>query len=271
MLSVEREEGPRGRPLLWATVLSVVIHALLIPIAAWIGSITLPIVMPTPRERETVVASTAVRIERRPVPQPRVRARPPAVPSHPRTPPQLAQPQRPPAARPHELAREVPSAAPQPTRQELKRNPPSLAQQIAQQERAFSQEVAQLRARDNPLSLATKAPAPPAAYHRTYFDLPGHREVDAVEVQLIPLRRWYTAAAVCYDARYVAQYMHGGNEEGVIPWPVCYPIDDDKIAHPAFVHNVPMPIPPPGYVLPPGTYLTPLLARIYANRPSDKN
>ncbi len=165
----------------------------------------------------------------------------------------------------------MPSAAPQPTRQELKRNPPSLAQQIAQQERAFSQEIAQLRARDNPLSLATKAPAPPAAYHRTYFDLPGHREVDAVEVQLIPLRRWYTAGAVCYDARYVAQYMHGGNEEGVIPWPVCYPIDDDKIAHPPFVHNVPMPIPPRDYVLPPGTYLTPLLARIYANRSSDKN
>ncbi|MBV8117592.1 MAG: hypothetical protein JOZ01_06415 [Candidatus Eremiobacteraeota bacterium] len=80
-----------------------------------------------------------------------------------------------------------------------------------------------------------------------------------------------TAASICYYARYVAQYTHGGNEAGTIPWPVCYPIDDDKIAHPPWVHDVPVPTPPSDYVLPPGTYLTPLLARIYANRVSDKN
>ena len=271
MLSVERDERPRGRLLVWATLLSVAIHALLVPIAAWLGSIALPAVMPKHLERETVVTSTAVRIERRPVPRPRVRAKPPAGPARPRTQPRVAQPPQPPASRPHELAREVPSAAPQPTQEPTPNRPSTLAQRIAQQERAFSQEIAQLRARDNPLSLATKAPAPAAAYHRNYFDVPGRNQADAVEVQLIPLRQWYTAAEVCYSARYVAQYLHGGNEEGVIPWPVCYPIDDDKIAHPPFVHNVPMPIPPPDYVLPPGTYLTPLLARIYANRSSDKN
>jgi len=106
----------------------------------------------------------------------------------------------------------------------------------------------------------------PAAYRRTFFDVPGHRDIDAVAVQLIPLRHWFQGVNSCYYTRYVAQYTRGGNEEGTIPWPVCYPINDDRIAHPPFVHDVPVPVPPPGYVLPPGTYLTPLLARIYAFR-----
>ena len=58
----------------------------------------------------------------------------------------------------HELAREAPTAPVQPPPQ---RTPPTqapaLQQQIAQQEHAFSQEIAQLHARNNPLSLATKA------------------------------------------------------------------------------------------------------------------
>ena len=48
-------------------------------------------------------------------------------------------------------------------------------------------------------------------------------------------------------------------------------VDDDRIAHPPFVHDIPVPFPPPGYVLPPGTYLTPLLARIYAIRSGERN
>ncbi|MGA8535550.1 MAG: hypothetical protein WB615_15690 [Candidatus Tumulicola sp.] len=266
MISQERDDRPRGRLLLWATLLSLVIHVLLIPLAAWLGSLKLTLLAAKPSERETVVASTAVRIERRPVPQPRVLVRAPSTPSHVTAHPQVA-PRSPPVSRRHELAREAPSAAPQPTPQEVKRNQPvSLQQQLAQQERAFSQEIAQIRARNNPLSLASKPSEPAAAYHRTYFDVPGHRDVDAVQVQLIPIRHWFTGAAICYYTRYVAQYTHGGNEEGTIPWPVCYPIDADRIAHPAFVHDVPIPVPPPDYVLPAGAYLTPLLARIYGTR-----
>jgi hypothetical protein len=272
MISQERDEKPRGRLLLlWATLLSVAIHALVIPLAAWLASINLTLVTARPPERETVVASTAVRIERRPMPQPRVRVLPPSAPARSATRPRVEQRAAPAAARPPELARESPSAVPQPTPQEIRRNEPAtLEQQIAQQERAFSQEIARLRARDNPLSLATRAPAPPAVYHRTYFDVPGHRDVDAVQVQLIPLRHWYTSATICYYTRYVAQYTHGGTEDGTIPWPVCYPVNDDKIAHPPFVHDVPIPIPPPDYVLPAGTYLTPLLARIYAKRAGER-
>jgi hypothetical protein len=272
MISREGDERPRGRLLLWATLLSMLIHALLIPLAAWLSDLQLTFFQAKPPQRETIVASTAVRIERRPVPQPRIVARSPSprvrTPARPRS--SVRAPSK--AAPRHELARAAPSALPQPVVRPAKRPAPATFQQrIAQQEQAFSQEIAQLRARDNPLSLTTTAPAPAAAYRRTYFDVSGHRDADSVQVQLIPIRHWYTVATICYYTRYVAQYTHGGNEEGTIPWPICYPISGDRIANPPFVHDIPVPVPPPDYVLPPGTYLTPLLARIYANRASLKN
>lgn len=274
MISRERDERPRERLLLlWATALSILIHALFVPLTAWLALLHLPWMTPPPPKRETVVASTAVRIEQRPVPQPRVQERPQPRPVHPPAPrPHTAQRAAPPAVLRHELAREMPAASPQPAPQTPPpTQAPTLQQQIAQQERTFSQEIAQLHARNNPLSLATKAPAPPAAYRRTYFDVAGNRDEDAVQVEVIPLKHWYAGATICYYARYVAQYTHGGSEEGTIPWPVCYPVNDDHIANPPFVHDIPVPEPPPGYVLPPGTYLTPLLSRIYANRAGERN
>ena len=273
MISLERDERPRERLLLlWATVLSLLIHALFVPLAAWMGLLHLPWLRPPPAQRETVVASTAVRIERRPVPQPRVQQAPHPVPAPVAPRPHPAQRAAPPAVPRHELAREAPSAPPQPPPQSTPpTQAPTLQQQIAQQEHAFSQEIAQLHARNNPLSLATRAPETAAAYRRTYFDVAGHRDVNAVQVEVIPLRHWYAGSTICYYTRYVAQYTHGGSEEGTIPWPVCYPLGADRIAHPPFVHDIPVPLPPPGYVLPPGTYLTPLLSRIYANRSGERN
>ncbi len=273
MISRERDERPHERRLLlWATVLSLLIHALFVPLTAWLGLLRLPWLKPPPTQRETVVASTAVRIERRPVPQPRLVQAPHPVrgPVAPR--PHPIERAAPPPVRRHEIAREMPSAAPQPPLQHTPpTQAPALQQQLADQERTFSQEIARLRARNNPLSLATKAPAPAAAYRRTYFDVPGHRDLDAVQVELIPLRHWFASTTICYYTRYVAQYTHGGSEEGTIPWPVCYPLDDDRIANPPFVHDIPVPLPPPGYNLPPGTYLTPLLSRIYGNRSGERN
>ena len=272
MISQERDERPRARLLLlWATFFSLLIHALLIPLSAWLSLLHLPPIAPA-QQRETVVASTAVRIERRPVPQPRAVQPPHPLPPQRQTQPQVAQRAVPQAVPRHELARQLPQATPQPPPQRVPpTQAPTLQQQIDRQERTFSQEIAQLRSRNNPLSIATKPPQPPAAYHRTYFDVPGHRDMDAVQVQVIPLRHWYEGQTICYYTRYVAQYTQGGNEEGTIPWPVCYPVDEDRIAHPPFVHNIPVPFPPPGYVLPPGTYLTPLLARIYAIRSGERN
>ncbi|HEY1654463.1 MAG TPA: cell envelope integrity protein TolA [Candidatus Tumulicola sp.] len=265
------EAGDRrsGRFLLWGLALSLAVHALLVVLTSWLWFAKLPLFAPKAAPRESIVASTAVRIERRPVPQPRSQSAPnPAPPSVPQPIPRPATRAAPPAARRPELARQNPRARPQPTRQPAAPDrPSSLQRQIAAQQQTFSQEIARLRAGNNPLSLAVKPREAPAAYRRTYFDVPGHRDFDAQQVQLVPLRHWYDAGAICYYTRYLAQYTHGGNETGTIPWPVCYPIGEDRIANPPYVHDVPIPFPPRDYVLPAGTYLTPLLANIYRQRP----
>lgn len=141
-------------------------------------------------------------------------------------------------------------------------------QQLARQEASFSQEVARLNQHQSPLSLASSQPKPPAAFRRTYFDFPGHSERNEVIALLIPLRHWRAQGLSCYYVRYVAQYTAGGNEEGVIPWPVCYPAGDDAMARPAYPHDLPIPYPQRDYVLPPGTYLAPLLQSVYGRRPN---
>jgi hypothetical protein len=204
MISEEREADERGRgAFFWALLLSIAIHALLVPLASWSWLANLPLV-PAKPPTESIVASTAVRIEKRAVPQPRTHALPPRAP----VPPAVARRVRraqpvtraaPPAesAR-HELAREMPTAQPTPERRIERRSEPSvpLEQQIARQQREFSEEIARLHARDNPLSLAPHPRQPPAAFRRTYFDVPGHRRVDAVQIQLIPLRHWYSTTTI---------------------------------------------------------------------------
>lgn len=269
MISEPGEQRRGERLLLGALLASIAIHALLAGLSSRLLLVR-PFVTVKTQPPETVVASTAVRIERRAVPRPRsqpaVHRAAPAPPVERPAVPHEPQPQ-PRAAPRHELARNAPSAPPQPSAAPAPPKPAAaLAEQLAQQQRAFSQEIARLHAGNNPLSIAAKPRESPAAFRRTYFDVPGRRDDQAVQVQLFPIRHWYGASTICYYARYVAQYVHGGNERGVIPWPICYPIGADRIANPPYVHDVPIPVPPSDYVLPPGTYLTPLLARIYAAR-----
>ncbi len=80
---------------------------------------------------------------------------------------------------------------------------------------------------------------------------------------LTPLKHWLAGDLSCYYAQYDAQFSGGGSEQGVIPWPVCYPRNADAMIHPAYPHDLPVPFPPPGYVLPAGKYLTPLLEGLY--------
>ncbi|MGC1380023.1 MAG: hypothetical protein WA814_03230, partial [Candidatus Baltobacteraceae bacterium] len=84
MISEEREEGGRGN-FLWAILLSIALHATLLPLAFLLVAPTLQIAQRQP-QRELVVSSTVVRIEKRPVPQPRItvpRPRPPLRPTQP--------------------------------------------------------------------------------------------------------------------------------------------------------------------------------------------
>jgi hypothetical protein len=278
MISEEVDERRARAGFVWALALSVLIHAIFLPLAFWSAGLKLLVQASKPPPQELIVASTAVRIEKRSVPRPMsrpnratpVRPQPVQRPAQPVRPVRAVKPQRQPkpVAKPRELARTTPAASPEPSAgtPQPKRAAPTLAQQLAQQQRTFAQEVAQLRRQDNPLSVATSAPKPPSSYRRTYFDVPGHKEQQAVQAILIPLRHWTTGTLSCYYTRYIAQYVHGGSEEGSIPWPVCYPIDADRMINPPWVHNLPIPFPQPDYVLPAGTYLTPLLKQIYGAR-----
>jgi hypothetical protein len=277
MISGRRDDPDRG-PLVWAFVASLLLHALLLPFSGWNWIVRLSV--PRQPATERVVASTSVRIDRRSIPIPRSVSA-----SH--TAPQVraAAAQRaltpiaprPSAAPRHEFARERPDASPQPESsvEPTPGEPAPKAQpvsqtdvraQLATQEQTFAHEAEELRAADNPLSLALPKRQTAAAFHRSYFDVAGHKQENAVQIQLIPLRHWSSGTTICYYARYVAQFATGAGEDGTIPWPVCYPIGNDRIANPPYVHDVPLPLPPAGYVLPSGTYLTPLLTRIYAER-----
>lgn len=261
MITEERERHDGVTPWVWALCASLLVHLLglgFLP-SLWERSVR---DANRPIETETVVASTAVRLERRPVARPLSHP----VPVAPQQPKAIPRPASLAAApRRHELARAAPAAEPQPTPPSA-RKAQSLDEQLAQQERNFSQEVARLNARNAPFSVATPGREPPASFRRTYFDMPGHKQRDAVEAILIPLRHWYAQSLSCYYVRYVAQFTSGGSEDGVIPWPVCYAVNDDRMANPPYPHDLPIPIPQRDYVLPSGTYLTPLLKSIYDRR-----
>lgn len=271
MISEERDKERGARNLLWAFLASILIHALLIPVAfsSWARSVRFS---QQPPKREWVISSTAVRIERRTVPQRRsmpTRPQPQPIPPQPQpVPPRpqiRPQPVRPAAPR-QEIARAAPTAPPQPEKRPEHTAQPSLESQLQRQQQAFSQEVARLHEQNNPLSIAAPHEPPASTYRRTYFDVPGHSHREQVEALLLPLRHWRRSDMSCYYVRYIAQFTSGGSEDGVIPWPVCYPASNDAMAYPPYPHDLPIPLPQRDYVLPPGTYLTPLLKSIYERR-----
>lgn len=273
MISEERAQERGSKTLLWAFLVSILIHAIVLPAAFWSWARSVRLSQQPPK-REWVISSTAVRIERRIVPQRRsvpTQARPQPPPPQPRpVPPRpqvRPQPVRPAAPR-QEIARAAPTAPPQSAKRPEHTAAPSLESQLQRQEQTFSQEVARLHERNNPLSIAAPREPPAATYRRTYFDVPGHSHREEVEALLLPLRHWRTSEMSCYYVRYIAQFTSGGSEDGVIPWPVCYPADDDAMAYPPYPHDLPIPLPQRDYVLPAGTYLTPLLREIYDRRGS---
>lgn len=271
MISEERDKERGAKNLLWAFLASILIHALVLPAAFWSWTRSVKLSQ-QPTQREWVVSSTAVRIEHRTVPQRRSNPTPPQpqpVPPQPRpVPPRPQREQQQPAAPRQEIAQTAPTAPPQPEKRPEHSPAPSLESQLERQEQTFSQEVARLHEQSNPLSIAAPREPPAATYRRTYFDVPGHSHREAVEALLIPLRHWFASDMSCYYVRYIAQFTSGASEDGVIPWPVCYPANDDAMVNPPYPHDLPIPLPQRDYVLPSGVYLTPLLRSIYDRRSS---
>ncbi len=265
---VQQDERPA---LVLSLVASIAINLLAWLLVIWGWTIQLQL-RPTLEKPELIVSSSSIRLERRTVPQPQSAQRQQqSQPQHAATPKTQQMPRQQhvaktqPHERPTEIAREVPQAPPQPPERRAKHEPASLQSQLAQQEQMFAREAQQLNA-SHSLSIATMAPQPPSSFRRTYFDSNGrpdqNEDVTAV-LEPLPGRHWVANGMSCYYVHYAAQYSGGGSEEGNIPWPLCYPAAHDAMLPLDRTHRLPIPAPPPGWVLPTNVTLAPLLRAIY--------
>jgi hypothetical protein len=267
-VSDEYRRDDRER-LLWSLLASAVLNLFTWASVIWATHLSfLQNMRPQDLHEETLmVSSSSIEISRKVIPQPqrvpnieRVAQPQPRHVAHATRPQPRPVPK--PQARPTEIARIEPHSTPVP-RPDHKRQQSTLARQLAQQEQMFSQEVAQINAEHAPISIATIPPERPSTYQRSYMDLSGNNTHERVEALLLPKQHWFTTSMSCYYVHYYAQWSGGGTEDGNIPWPVCYPRDHDAMLPLNRPHMLPVPAPPEGYVLPPGTPLSPLLRQIY--------
>lgn len=269
MISESTRHERRSALFAWALTLSLLLHALLLPALLWVAKAHVPWLRTRTQPRIFVVSSST-RIEHRTVAQ---RPRPPhrnaraaraarPVPPRPQRRPQQEVAVAPPARR--ELTQPTPSASPMP-QPRRSAGPQTLTQQLAREQAMYQREVAQLRERDNPLSVATIPPRPASAYRREYLDISGINSRTVRDEGIVtPMRRWREGDLHCYYARYSIAFGNGGSESGYIPWPLCYPPDHDVLSLPTGdrVPTIDL-IPAADYVVPSGTYLTPFLQWLY--------
>jgi len=200
---------------------------------------------------ETVSETTTIEIERRPTPRP-------SAPLPERRPHRQVVTVPPPAAAAaprHELARQSPTAPPQPPRR------PTPVNGIARDEASFSKEVAQLNKADDPHAIPTIDPATQGSSVKSYTFLPSTSGGSAGNGYIYPTTRWRAHGLNCYYGRYTYTYPDGSEEEGDIAWPFCYQPESDPFRLPP--HPMPFPLPLAGFVLPEGTQLPPLEKKVY--------
>lgn len=265
----EDREGDRRR-LALALVASSLVNLCIWVLAIWSAKAALVLPRLHKSEREFVVTSSSLRIEHRIVPRPAHVATPPhpVHVAHTAPAPHAARrttPHQSAIAQQRELARIATASTPAPPRTTHARGAPSLSEQLAEQETAFEREAQELRAQNAPLSVATASPPTPSTFRRSFLDMSGRTPRERVEALLQPLpgKHWVEGGMSCYYVHYYAQFSGGGNEEGNIPWPVCYPADHDAMLPLDHPHDLPIPYPPAGYALPAGAALGPLLESIY--------
>lgn len=257
-----RFEYRARRTLVWALLLSLVIHLLLWPyLLRLLFSHAIP-----PRDFGDIRTATTIThlVFERPA---RRRMRPLHTPPqrvvvHPPVPIVLPRAQAQPA---RAVAR---AAAPRP-HQVLRferRAPARLTPQaIARQERLFAKTIADAKAANDPIRGATAAsvaPEAPAHYAHDYSSITGMR---AGQGYLTPVKMWKSDGYDYYYVRYRVTYADGTNEEGVVPWPIRFPPKTDPFL--LGIHQMPLPGPPAGFSLPAGTELEPLVRYCYDRRP----
>jgi len=251
-------QGVRRRTSL-AALLSLVFHAIAVPIMAWLLFARILIIPPT-QQSETVTISSATRLEKttRPLPRNITKVVVPA-PARPEPRPTArARPPRP------ELAKQAPEASPQPSA--APERPESFARQLARQQAQFAKTAQRLHAQNDPLSVATPN-GPPATIHRQFINEMGQNHQTTYFAFLTPNKHWFDGAWSCYYVDYAMSTNTGGTEDGSIPWPVCYPRNHDAMLPLDRPHNLPVPLPPRGYAAPAGFYMAPFLKSIYEGSP----
>ena len=254
-LAISIRRTKRARPLFWYTLLSGMLHVLLLTaVARFFLSVVLP---PNERQPTIVVSSSALRIERSARPQP---ARQPS-----QSPPQ-------PLPRPHAATQPQPTAQPPPPSRLAEHREPivkttasdRVAAQLQRDALAFAQTAARLSAKGSPLAgIATPAPMPASA-RRDSLDISGANGKPQPEGILYPLKRWTDGEYAYYYVRYLVHYDDGTIETGSVPWPIRFPLDEDPFAH--GINHMPLPGPPASYVLPGDVPVTPLVRNCYAHR-----
>jgi hypothetical protein len=258
----------RRRPMLfWSVLLSAVFHIVAISlVAGWLlhGIFQALAHKPPP---EVVAISSAIRLEKRPRPEPARRpvARPRTVAAVRASVPQRPQPQ------PVERRRQVLPAH----RRELAKlvtrtsiayatPQPLSAAQLQAQTRTYEQTIAQARSANDPVAGASDSQITPASSKRYKMNLQGDYGPPQPEGILYPLKRWIDGAYVYYYVRYLAQYADGSSESGVVPWPIRFPANADPFAR--GLHRMPLPGPMSDYVAAGDVAMTPLVKNCYDHR-----
>lgn len=248
-------------------LLSLLFHFGILPLIVWALHRATPITFSAP-EIVQVTRSSALRLEQRPRPLP-------AQPRHLVTPPKQVQrtqprrvqqrqpvPQQPPPAH-RELAHIEPNAhRPQPPKLPPQTN---AAAGLQSQQEQFEKTIARLREQNNPVVSAARPIAHPAAPKQYKYDFSASiGTVGSGQGILEPVQSWHEDGYDYYYVRYWVEYPDGTTETGVVPWPLRYAPATDPFR--LGIHHMPLPVPLPGYTLPPGTVMHPLIAYCFAHR-----
>jgi hypothetical protein len=254
----------RYRGLVWALVLSLAVHFVLVPLLVGLFGLRHALVEP---KEATYQVSTVLRLLPKPKSQQRPHAHRQRVQAH-------VQPHaQPPAPSPQPRAETRLAVQPPPRRELVKIDErahiavPHLspAIDVAQQQAQFQKTIERLRRQSDPVAAAAGPVATPGAPVRYAFDF--HGSVGASphgEGILTPVKSWHDGPYTYYYVRYWVQYADGTTETGYVPWPIRYlPQNDPFLLH---WEHFPLPAPLPGYALPSDTNAHPLVAFCYEHR-----
>jgi len=260
-LSAERAK----RTLLWALVLSLILHVAAAPFFAWLLAVRSNFAPPK-GELEPLTVTSSVRIERRT--RPHV-VRPRTSEAAPRSSVRVAVAHRPPPPQP------VPVMHPHPAivRRELaafaKRAPPAplSPQSFEIQQQQFAAAIARAREEANPLngSGSSTSVGPPKRYGANLSDVSFGAQGGGEGI-LTPLKTWKDGPYTYYYVRYYLRLGDGSVESGIVPWPIRYLPATDPFAN--NTPHFPLPGPLPDYVAPASTEMEPMIRSCYQRRPA---